>query len=377
MKKMRIVALMGILVSACALLAIMSCGRHEEDRVVYVAGFALADEQKGMNVPVYWKDGQIFELSRLDPNCSGYAHSIVADSHHVYVAGDTLQCFGDGSNQIATAAYWKDGSRVDLAKPAGHGNDASVANQIAVSHGSVYVAGFVTGDNGFSVPVYWKDGQIINLEMPDGARGGAAHNIAVNGADIYVTGVVLFDDFYPLLWKNGTAQILPRPYEFRGMDVPYPIAFSGTDVYVFGTVHHIPSPDWDTNPRIAGWKNGEFVPLFPLESSDAALAYDGAIKDGADFRAGIYFEGLLYTPALWVNGARQRLPMPDENLFGMARDLFIESGEVYVAGANFVEDPGNPGQVLEKPCYWSDGGRVDLPTLSPGAGFAYDIFVTR
>jgi hypothetical protein len=384
MKKIRTNLFLGILIYSCALLMVMSCGSNGNNNqpagnapVVYVAGFAASGAEDLVNVPVYWKGNQLIELSRIDSSCDGYAHNITVASGKVYVAGDTLQCSTDGATRIATAAYWKDGARVDLPKPAGYASDPSVAFQIAVSNGSVYVAGFATGVDDMTVPVYWKDGQIVSLAMPSDAQNGVAYNIFINGADIYVTGVVLFDGFYPVLWKNGVAQILPRPYEFRGTEDAYPMTMDGDDVRVFGNIRNQHSQDWGTLPRLVSWKNGEVFPLYPLESAETGLAYDGTMDGGVEYRAGIEFEGMLYTPTLWNGDTEYSLPMIDENLFGMARAVFVESGSVYVAGVSFVEDSGNLGFILEKPCYWVDGMRVDLPTLSPGSAFAYDIFVAR
>jgi hypothetical protein len=298
----------------------------------------------------------------------------VVDGGHVYVGGDTMDCTADDA--VATASVWKDGVRTDLPKPQGAAG-SSAALQIVVKSGSVYAVGFATDANAATLPVFWKDGLVNVLPMPEGAEEGVAYNIAINGADVYVSGVVEFDDYYPVLWKNGVAQVLPRSYEFRSDEAPLPITVVGNDVYVFGTVQHIPSTQVNSSPRLAGWLNGEFSMLYPVESAESGIAYDGAMINGVAYRAGVYFEGTLYTPSLWVNNTRQRLSMPDEDLFGIAKDLFVDSGVVYVAGANFVEDPDDPSLVIEKPCYWAGGARVDLPTLAPGAAFAYDIFVGR
>jgi hypothetical protein len=286
-----------------------------------------------------------------------------------------MTCTSDRSINIATAAYWKNGVRTDLQKP--YSDMPSVAYQIIVEGGSSFIAGYVTTDKGIILPVYWKDERIVYLEMPPNARQALAYNITVSGGDIYATGVALYDDFYPVIWKNGRAQLLPLIYEFRGMNYSYPISINNGDIYVFGALHHIQSQDWDTNPIPGYWKNGNLITLYPPKEGERGLAWSGLINNGVTYLAGLYFEDFLYTPVLWVGDKRQRLPMIDKALYGMARDVFIESNSVYVAGVNYVEDPINPDYVLPKPCYWKDGSRTDLPTLSAGAAFTYAIHVAK
>lgn len=355
-----------------------SCGQGGEGGApgVYAVGSSLVDE---VNVPVFWRDNNVFELSRIDSTCSGYANSIVVDGGDVHIAGTTFVCSEKGAVKTPVAAYWKNGFRTDLERPAAHAQGASEAQQVVVAGGSVYIAGYVTGDNG-PVPVYWRNGMIVPLTaIPYGGTKGRASNIHVDGTDVYVSGAALFDTAYPAFWKNGEVYTLPIPSGFSGTSVPLPIHAANGEVYVFGHLHRLKTPtNWDTSERPVYWKNGALVPLYPLEDGPG-YSYGGAVFNGIPYSAGAYVEGALYAPAVWADRTLQRLPMIDEGLYGMAHDVFVDGKGVYVAGWTYTSThPSDPEALLKAvPCYWIDGVRVDLPALRPGSAYAREIFVAR
>lgn len=346
---------------------------------VHTVGSAVADAVTGVNAPVYWRNHEVIELSRIDAACDGYANSILAAGQDIHIAGTTFVCANGGAVKTPVAAYWKNGIRTDLERPAAHAQAASEAQQVFLADGSVYIAGYVTGDSG-PMPVYWRDGKINHLTaIPYGGGRARASNIHVDGTDVYVSGAVLFDTAYPVYWKNGEVFTLPVPGGFRGTSVPLPIHVSGGDVYVFGHLHRRRTPtNADTSVRPVYWKNGTLVPLFPL-TSGAGFSYGGTVFEGVPYSAGAYVEGALHTPAVWADQVRRRLPMIDEALYGMAHDVFVNGKGIYVAGWTYEStNPADPKALLRTvPCYWVNGTRVDLPVLKAGLpGYAREIFVT-
>ena len=367
-----------LLLFICCLL-ITSCGGGGGDDGptnglhVYMAGSSLVND---VNVPVYWKDKTIVELSRIDDTCSGYANSIVANGQDIHIAGTTRLCATGGT---PVAAYWKNGVRTDLERPAAHAHEASEAQQVIVVNENVYIAGYVTGDHG-PLPVYWLNGQLVYLNsIPYEGTKARASNIYVDGSDVYVSGAALFDTAYPVYWKNGTAYELPLPSGYSGTSVPRPIYGANGDIYVFGHLHHKRTQtNWDTSERPVYWKNGVLVPLFPL-TEGAGYSYGGTVFNGVPYSAGAYVEGALYTPTVWTDLIRQKLPMIDEGLYGMAHSVVANRYGVFVSGWTYQSlNPDDPEALLRAiPCYWVNGERVDLSMLTSQSAYARDIFVTQ
>jgi len=343
---------------------------------VYAAGSAMVEE---VNIPVYWQDNAVIELSRIDSTCCGYANSIIVAGQDTYIAGTTFVCSDGGTVKTPVAAYWRNGVRTDLERPAAHAQEASEAQQVFLTNGSVYIAGYVTGDNG-PLPVYWRDGMIVYLTaIPYGGTKARASNIYVDGTDVYVSGAALFDTAYPVYWKNGEVFTLPIPSGFRGTSVPLPIHVENGDVYVFGHLHRLRTPtNWDTSERPVYWKNGTLVPLFSL-TSGAGYSYGGTVFNGVPYSAGAYVEGALYVPSVWTDQTRQGLSMIEEGLYGMAHDVFVDGTGIFVTGWTYQStNPTDPEALLKAiPCYWANGARVDLPALKAGSSaYAREIYVT-
>jgi len=341
---------------------------------VYIAGSSLVND---VNVPVYWQNNKIFQLSRIDATCSGYANSIVVAGQDIHIAGTTFLCDAEGVAETPVAAYWKNGVRTDLERPAGYALDASEAQQVIVVNGDVYIAGYVTGHNG-PRPVYWLNGRLVYLNsIPFGGTRARASNIYVDGTDVYVSGAALFDTAYPVYWKNGAAFPLPLPNGYSGTSVPLPIHVAYGNIFVFGHLHHKRTlTDWDTSERPVYWENGEFVPLFPL-TDGAGYSYGGTVFNGVPYSAGAIVQGALYTPVVWLNYLQQTLPMIDEGLYGMAHDVFVNWSGIFVAGWTYrSNDPADPEALhTAVPCYWINGHRVDLPALQAESAYAREIFV--
>jgi hypothetical protein len=376
-KSLKIFLIPSLLFLSCCLFA--ACSSNSDTTVqVHTVGSVTIDTENTITVPVYWRGSKsVMSLSRIDPSCNGYANSVVVSGQDTHIAGTTFVCSADKTVRTPVAAYWKNGERTDLERPAAHIQEASEAQQVFVADGSVYIAGYVTGDNGH-LPVYWKDGKIVYLtDLPYEGTSGRASNIYLDGSDVYVSGAVLFGTFaYPVYWKNGKAFELPVPYGYTGTSVPLPIGVSNGDVYVFGHFHRPRTREISYDSEVPlYWKNGGLVWILASET-DKGYSYGGTVFNGVPYTAGGFYEGTLYTPAVWADKTRQRLAMIDEGLYGMAHDVFVDDSVVYAAGWTYKSD--DPSALLRAiPCYWANGARVDLPTIGNKPAFAREIYVTH
>lgn len=198
---------------------------------IYVSGYY---DNSGNETACYWKNGVKVDLSE------GQANSIFIYEGSVYVAG---------SDDVGKAAYWKDGSKVALSAL------ISIAYDIEVVNGDVYVAGAVIDGNTYAV--YWKNGVIT--ELTDGSTDAIASSIAVYGSDVYVSGKYQ-DNSKVGYWKNNQAGIVELstgsyvPMDsYTQLSMPKIFVNSG-DVYVVAPL------GVDPNDATVGgyWKNGEF-----------------------------------------------------------------------------------------------------------------------
>ena len=108
---------------------------HSGEPTVLVAGY---ESNGSFNVAKYWVDGQEIKLS--DGTRDASANSMVVSNNDVYIAGSD-----------SGAVYWKNNYEVRLS---GDG-----ASSIFVSGNDVYVAGSVGSDTA----VYWKNGTKVIL----------------------------------------------------------------------------------------------------------------------------------------------------------------------------------------------------------------------
>ncbi len=198
---------------------------------IYVAGYY---DNSGNDTACYWKNGVKVDLGE------GQAQSIFIYEGSIYVAGY------DDANK---AAYWKDGVKVGLSA------FVSVAYDIEVVNGDVYVAGTVL--NGNTYAVYWKNGVIT--ELTDGATDAFASSIAVYGSDVYVSGQ--YQDYSKVgYWKNDQAGIVNLS---TGSYVPMDslVLLSMPKIFINdGDIYVTAALGADPNDATVGgyWKNGEF-----------------------------------------------------------------------------------------------------------------------
>jgi hypothetical protein len=113
---------------------------------VYVAGYS--ENNIGINIPCYWKNGERTDLSMVDAAIDGSsARSIVVADGVVYISGETYKA---GPTRVP--CYWKNGVRQDIAT-------LSQNTNIRVDGKDVYIGGLSSG----GAPCYWKNDSVYDL----------------------------------------------------------------------------------------------------------------------------------------------------------------------------------------------------------------------
>jgi len=227
------------------------------DGLVYVAGYYV--DGGGKYIACYWKEGARTDL--YDGTAFSYAYALTVSDGSVYVAGFYDNIFIDNTqNKFSQACYWKDGERTDLDNGAMFSN----ARALAVSEGSVYVAGFYHDGTGKRPVCYWKNRE--RRDISDGADHSEARAIAVSEGLVYAAGIYEDDDgkYIACYWKEGTRTDL---YNGTGKSYAHAINVSGGSVYAAGNYTD------DSGKYIACyWKDGEKTDLYNGTGNSTALA---------------------------------------------------------------------------------------------------------
>ena len=190
---------------------------------VYITGSSLTSNNTATAAAVYWKNGNLINLTQNIPNIvAAFTKGVAVSGSDVYVCGYLYS----GYNDSLDAVYWKNGQVNYL--PNGY-----MAKCIAVSGSDVYVGG-TSLHNG---DVYWKNGVMQSL-----GNNAWVNAITVSGADVYIGGFTVSGPDQGVYWKNG--QVVAQ---LPGCNAATGIAVYGSDVYCSG----------NTNSNYAAfWKNG-------------------------------------------------------------------------------------------------------------------------
>ncbi len=134
---------------------------------VYVVGtLGLGDRQ----VPRYWVNGKINELTERPNSFSTVATSVFVANNDIYIAGHTW-AFTDVNGYVKQdALYWKNGEAIYITD--NNTPNFASANSIYVSGNDVYLSG-----NTNTGATYWKNGNEVKLT--NGARTSVANAIFV------------------------------------------------------------------------------------------------------------------------------------------------------------------------------------------------------
>jgi hypothetical protein len=244
-----------------------------KDTDVYLAGRNAAGA-------AYWKNGKSYLVS---PGGASELFAITVSGNDIYMAGMDWR----SGDQYGRAAYWKNGVETFLTD----GSAQAAVNAIAVNGTDVYLAGYYNqGQNantwGEPVAACWKNNTLQQLDSAAiSILGGAtAKSVAVTGGSVYVAGYI---GLTAALWKNGALQQLDHNVS-SNISFAFCVALNGNDVYVSGT---------DANTA-AYWKNGAVTNLIsgaPIQSGVEGLYFQGTDR----YMAGTV--GLNGQPVYWIN----------------------------------------------------------------------------
>ena len=240
-----------------------------EDKFIYVASTASCD-------------------NTIEPDLKSIAKVIItitetpsSPSASIYVAG------WYHANQKENGCYWTDDNgdgkwdRTDLP-------DARIIHDIAVHNGKVYAVGETTWALGEQDPAIWIDGVKTELKTPnmdENWGGAAAHAMAFDGDDIYVSG-------------NYASE---------------KAALGGVSSACY----------WKITP---GNPEGKHVALQSGVSSDA---YGIAVKNGVPISVGWYMGGHNIYPVKWVGTKMSKL---DNKNDCEAQDIVVDGDDYYISG---------------------------------------------
>ena len=166
---------------------------------IYACGYM---QIKGIQTPIYWKNGECVELPFLSDKQYGNANSIFISRDDVYISGSSKNTSGN-----IVACYWKNSGIIPLLS-----SDPQYeleANSIFIAGKDVYIGGYSRNRYytlfASLVAGYWKNDKWIALVPFDNKESSKASSIFVYGKDVYVGGYCKNSrgDEIPGYWKNG------------------------------------------------------------------------------------------------------------------------------------------------------------------------------
>lgn len=225
-------------------------------------------------------------------------------------------------------------------------DDLTARNLAALkNHGpDVYVLGDYMVAPGEYEPAYWKNGNLVVLSTQPTDE---AFDIAVNGKDVYVSGVTTASgQTQAVYWKNDTVHYLNYGTAISFSSWGFAIAVNGSDVYVAGEYT-------DLNRNITNcilWKNGVAQDLAYNKYPSGARAV--VVKNNKVYVGGYSsLDASGNTVATyWINGAHGRVRASTGN--SSASSIAVnDRGDLYMAG--YIADNGSPPVLTA--AYWLDG----------------------
>jgi len=205
-------------------------------------------------------------------------------------------------------SYWKNGVRVTSLGGTGV---FGLVNDIAISDGTVYAAGYLDGSSAstYPVPTLWIGNAKKQFAVDVKGNDNVANSIAVSGRDIYLSGTYNASDStvqacYWSVDSSGSYQRHQLPVPTGASGHAEGIVVAANAVYVSGyycDAKNVNHPVY--------WKNGECVPLSEMNSSAGGWTYGIGLSSSG----GVIVSGTVETtagqskPALWNNGERSLL----------------------------------------------------------------------
>ena len=242
---------------------------------------------------------------------------------------------------------------------------------------SIYAAGTVYLGNDTYKPVLWVNGTPQLLPLPEEKTGGETFAIHVSSNKIYVAGQVTDTESvkYPCMWvipigsSPESPILLPVLSNHVGGEPSLTGIFSENGkVYALGVSVDISDPQ-KPQRKLCYWVNNTLTILDPPESSTFASVGLGGlwVQDGTIYIAGTVDSGENYLPYLWINGNPHSLTLPGGIDEGRVHGTFYSGGLLYVAG--FYRDVST---II--PCYWKYDTNTDTSTLIPLTEYDTDTY---
>jgi hypothetical protein len=173
---------------------------------------SLTDPVTGLNVPVYWKNGVVNQISLASVAGATHGGQVANYVPPPYVSTTTilLEIFDANFNSIP--AYMVNGQITMISTGSETNGDVWWVNQS--SSGDLYATGMVgTWGNITSSPVgYWKNWSIVSLPTPNGQPYGQSGGAIFVGNDWYMDGQTSNSSGYRsvVYWKNGNLVVMPN-----------------------------------------------------------------------------------------------------------------------------------------------------------------------
>lgn len=239
-----------------------------------------------------------------NPNNGGGGSDTPAATH-VYMAGTSSSDFFSGP-----AVCWEDGVQHTL-----DANARDAAHAVCVLDSDVYYGGCDANER----PVLWKNGTPQVLSNGYGCVTG----LTVANGKLYASGYV---DYNPVYWVDGQmVSLATDPNAYPQAYVTTAICVSGNDIYVTGYL----GDELNTGKGAYLWKNGAIQKLSDKESE----ARDVCVYNNKVYVVGSekYTDGGFQKSVMWVNGTVQDVQVTSNNGLGSkATAVAIKDGKPYV-----------------------------------------------
>jgi hypothetical protein len=255
-----------------------------------------------------------------------------------------------------------------------------VAHSIAISGGTVYIAGYYDDK-----ACYWQGTKRIDLPVPVGTKGSAANSISISGRSVYTAGYYSYterDTRYEsyvnyestaCYWQGTTRIDMPVSVGTE-RSMALSIALSGGTVYTAGYYSsYYEGYKGYGSDKACYWQGTTRIDLpTPKEGQrdrDAAIASSIAVDNGIVYIAGEYevqrWDFLVPIACYWEGTTRKDLEMDFEGYTDNfnTSSIAVVNGNVYIAG--YWHWDSNRYRSLA--CYWQGTTRIELPIPENGS----------
>jgi hypothetical protein len=274
-----------------------------ENGTSYIAGTLFKGTESFLFFSEINFQNLIFLQKQSNPDLYYRMDKIIRHQGKVYILGS----YGPKGSGLTDTGFWIDGvwEPIRYSPIPGGTSDRLSATDFLVLNDQIHVAGYSIQDR---KPVLWKDGSATMLPEPmDHGIYGTPYRMASIGNDWYASADMIESSTGKLkagYYKNGAFNFLQPPtvdgvliddYEQQGLKV------LGNDVYILGDFKHPTAEVF----RPIYWKNGEPKQLPVLNPSwnaypttiyqiNGKLLILGSIFDAKQIYAGYWFDDVFY-----------------------------------------------------------------------------------